>query len=135
MRIRAQPNKPQALVLLCRLRRRKLFRAALGVAVGYSLLWVLTLAIGVPQLRQAATTRLRAQLSNLRPGAVIHECPPGAACPHPNYWVAASTPIPLVIRVRYGSEVAPLAGSGATEWWFWVLGRSVLFATSWEWIS
>src|SRR5574341_636539 len=98
------------------MRRGTLFQTALGIMLGYSLLWVLTFAIGVPQLRQAAATRLRAQLSELRPGAAIHECPPGPACPHPNYWATASTPMPLVIRVRYSSEVAPVAGEGVSEW-------------------
>ena len=107
----------------------------LGIIVAYSALWVLTFAIGVPQLRQAAATRLRTQLSQLRPGAVIHECLPGPACPHPNYWAAAGTPMPLVIRVRYSLEAAPLAGKGVSEWWLWVFGQCVLVSASLDWIS
>jgi len=101
--------------------------AAIGA---YAFLWLLTLSVAVPRLQQATTSRLQAQLSALHPGTVIHDCRPGPACPAPNYSVEVSTPIPLVIRVTYSVEAAPLAGWNTTEWWVWTFGRAVPFATS-----
>jgi hypothetical protein len=117
------------------MRRRGLVGAGLATIGAYAFLWLLTLSVAVPRLQHATTTRLQAQLAGLHPGAVIHDCRPGPACPAPNYSVEVSTPIPLVIRVTYSVEAAPLAGSGTTEWWVWVFGRGVMFATSVDWIS
>jgi len=35
----------------------------------------------------------------------------------------------------YGSQVALLAGSGGTAWYLWLLGFSVKVATTDEWVS
>jgi len=82
---------------------------------------------------------VRAELVRLRPDMEVNQAPvpmrhPGVVA-HPYYWVSVNSPGPLVLRVIYGSEMAPLMGSGGTDWYLWLLGLRMRLATTDEWIS
>ncbi len=97
---------------------RTVKRVLAGVAA-YALLWLGTMVVGVPWVHDQVVARERVKLSRARPNAEVHEVVGRAndvRVGHPVYWVTVNSPGPLLVRVTYGSEIAPLTGSGGTEW-------------------
>ena len=118
--------------------RQKIRGSIIGGAAVYLLLWLLTAVVGVTELEEQTVRRLRDELAKLRPNVEIHDLsrmPVSPPPPHPWYRVVATTPAPFLIRMRSGAEMAPLMGSGSTDWYVWFFGFRMHVATTEEWIS
>jgi hypothetical protein len=76
----------------------------------YLLLWGVTAAFGVPQVKNAV-------LDSLKPGA-------GPSTGEPR--ALASSPAPLLVRVHYGDRALD-----ALEWHVWILGAHGRVRTVW----
>ena len=121
------------------MKRQVIKRSAVGLGGAYLVLWLTTALLGVPQLRDEIGAQLRAKLLEFRPD--VHEVHQAGASgesrrpTHPYYWVSVTSPGPLLLRATYASELAPLMGSGGTDWYLWLPGVRIRLATTDEWVS
>src|SRR5262245_61271540 len=87
-------------------KRRTVRRGVLGVSVSYLLLWLTTAVVGAPQIEAQIGARLRAELG--APAVQVHRLGEpfarGRPVPFPHYVVSASSPGPLLVRLKYSSQ-------------------------------
>src|SRR5262245_22842675 len=84
------------------------------------------------QIEAQIGSRLRSELG--APAVQVHRLGEpftrGRPVPFPHYVVSASSPGPLLVRVKYSSQQRFLLGYFQTDWYLWLPGLQFLLATT-----
>jgi hypothetical protein len=102
----------------------------LAGALAYLLAWGLTCGVGAPAVRAFVVTKMQvpegvAEVSSLA------ELDEGRG----TYYCNVIAPMPLVVRMEFGSTCGPLCGHGRTEYFLWLPGTMHRILVTAAWVS
>ena len=105
----------------------------------YGVLWLLTVTVGRHQVRQPIIAAVRDTVIRARPSLPAVELKSdsfsGEHAGQKQYYALAFAPVPFLVRIDYGYQIEPLWGSGAEEWYLWLLGAKIRVARPKFWMS